>query len=51
MGISKADLLENYYFDEIDEIVVQWNALHNVEAEEEEVDFMDFFGGMGDVIM
>jgi len=48
MGISKEALLEGYYFDEIDEIVAQWNSLHNVDAEEEEVDFMDFFGGMGD---
>jgi hypothetical protein len=51
MGISKTALLEGYYFAEIDEIIAQWNALHNVEEEEEEVDPMTFFGGCGEVIV
>ena len=48
MGISKEALLAGYYFDEIDEIVAQWNALHNVEEEEEEVDAMTFLGWGGE---
>ena len=50
MGIHKTALLEGYYFDEIDEIVAQWNALHNVEEEEEQVDAIFFLGSGGEWI-
>jgi len=50
MGITKEALLTNYYFDEIDEIIAQWNELHNVEelVKEETVDAMTFLGSGGE---
>jgi len=48
MGIGKRQLLEDYYFDEIGEIIHQWNALHHGEEGEDEVDAMTFFGGGGE---
>ena len=49
MGISKRELLEDYYMDEIADIIGEWNRLHNPDAEETtEVDAMTFLGDGGE---
>ena len=50
MGISKRELMEDYYIDEIDEVIAQWNALRRGDEVEEEVDPLTFFGYGGEVI-
>ena len=51
MGITKRELLEDYYLDEFSEIVRAWNEAHNPDREEqEEVDPMSFMGGGGEMI-
>lgn len=48
IGISKRELLSDYYPDELPAIFEAWGELHGVEkeAETEEVDLMTFLGGM-----
>lgn len=50
MGISKRELLEDYYLDEIGEIVKAYNRIHGAEPEDKPVDAMTFFGTGGEVI-
>lgn len=52
IGISKRELLEDYYPDELPAIFEAWGEMHGVkgEAETEEVDVMEFLGGGGEVI-
>ena len=50
MGIGKRQLLEDYYFDEIGEIIHQWNALYQGEEEEDQVDALTFFGEGGEMV-
>ena len=50
MGISKRELLEDYYVDEIAEVVQEYNRIHGAEPEEKPVDAMTFFGAGGEVI-
>jgi hypothetical protein len=47
IGISKRELLNDYYLDEIGEIIFEWNEMHktdNSESETEEVYADGFFG-------
>ncbi len=45
MGISKKELLSEYYFDEIGEIIHEYNELHRYGRQEtHEVSCEDFFG-------
>ena len=44
MGISKRELLCDYYPGELDAIVKRWNRLHGAEEAEEHVDAAAFFG-------
>lgn len=48
MGISKRALFEDYYMDEMPEIIRAWNRLHGVEDEEKQVDGVTFLGGGGE---
>lgn len=51
MGISKRELLEDYYLDEILEIMKEWNRLHGAESSEPEpLDALAFFGDGGEII-
>ena len=50
MGISKRDLLEDYYVDEIAPVLEAWAALHGAGEGEEQVDGMTFLGGGGEVM-
>lgn len=50
MGISKRELLEDYYFDEISAVIQEWNDLHGAGEKEEEVDGMTFLGAGGEVL-
>lgn len=47
MGISKRELLENYYMDEIFEVIEEYNDMHRVEKPEEEVEVVDSQGFFG----
>lgn len=49
MGISKRALMEDYYFDELGEVLEQWNALHRApDDEERDVDPLTFLGTDGE---
>lgn len=49
MGIGKRELMEDYYMDEIGDILGQWNRLHNPDGEETmEVDAQEFLGEGGE---
>ena len=49
IGISKRELLNDYYMDEIGPIFEEWNRLHDPDREEtEEVEAADFLGGEGE---
>lgn len=49
MGIGKRELMEDYYLEEISEVISAWNGLHGRgEEAEEEMDAMAFFGGGGE---
>lgn len=53
MGISKRELLEDYYMDEIGEIIHVWNAMRDPNAESGEtemVDPLEFFGDGGELV-
>lgn len=41
--------MEDYYIDEIVEIVKAWNRQHGAEEEEKEVDALTFLGDGGEV--
>lgn len=52
IGISKRELLEDYYPEEIEAIFAAYNDLHGKKKEEEsveEVDALTFFGLGGEV--
>ena len=45
MGISKRELLQDYYLDEIGEIIHEYNALHKYDASgSKEASCENFFG-------
>ncbi|HIU19855.1 MAG TPA: hypothetical protein IAC48_07335 [Candidatus Limiplasma stercoravium] len=51
MGIGKRELMEDYYPDEIGEIIAAWNELHEPggrEARQAGRDPLAFFGGDGE---
>lgn len=50
MGISKRELLEDYYMDEIGVIIREWNRLNDPASEDEprNVDAVAFFGDGGE---
>lgn len=49
IGIGKRALLEDYYPEEIGEIMEEWNALHDPDREEiVEMKAEDFLGGDGE---
>jgi len=49
MGISKNELLSDYYMDEIGWVIQAWNERHNPDKEwEEKVDAMTFLGSGGE---
>ena len=49
IGISKRELLRDYYMDEIGPIFEEWNRLHDPDREEtEEVEAAEFLGGEGE---
>lgn len=49
IGISKRELLNDYYMDEIGLIFEAWNRLHDPNREEtEEVEAAEFLGGEGE---
>lgn len=51
IGISKRELLQDYYMDEIGPVFEEWNRLHDPNREEtEEVDPMTFLGGEGEML-
>ncbi|MDD3336789.1 MAG: hypothetical protein PHI98_14965 [Eubacteriales bacterium] len=51
MGISKRELMEDYYLDEITEIFSEWNRLHRPQEEETtQMDARDFLGDGGEWI-
>ena len=54
VGISKRELLEDYYIDEIPEIFKAWNRIHGKDGDDLEPEHMDnpmkFFGEGGEVI-
>lgn len=51
IGISKRELLNDYYMDEIGPVFEEWNRLHDPDREEtEEVDPMTFLGGEGEML-
>lgn len=52
LGISKRELFEDYYIDEIQEIMKAWSILHGKEDDEpEQLDPMAFFGNGGEVLL
>lgn len=50
IGISKRELLRDYYPDELPAVLRAWGELHGAKAEprEEETDVMDFLAMGGD---
>ncbi|MFR5853449.1 MAG: hypothetical protein ACLUE8_03490 [Lachnospiraceae bacterium] len=49
IGISKRELLNDYYMDEIGPVFEEWNRLHDPDREEtEEVEAAEFLGGEGE---
>lgn len=51
LGIGKRELMEDYYFDELAQVVEAWNDLHRPQQEEaEEVHPLEFFGGGGEFL-
>lgn len=51
IGISKRELLEEYYMDEIGEVIKAWNALHDPQGDSGEtkmVDPLEFLGEGGE---
>ena len=49
IGISKRELLNDYYMEEIGLIFEEWNRLHDPNREEtEEMEAADFLGGKGE---
>ena len=51
IGISKRELLEEYYMDEIGEVIKAWNALHDPQGgsgETKIVDPLEFLGEGGE---
>lgn len=51
IGISKRELLEDYYIDEISEVIAGWNRLHNPDSDRiETVNAKAFLGDGGEVI-
>ena len=50
LGISKRELLEDYYMDEIGLVLAAWNRRHGYEDTEEEVDPDAFLGGCGELV-
>ncbi len=48
IGISKRELLEDYYMDEIGEVIRAWNNLHGAGDQEEQVDGAAFLGSGGE---
>lgn len=52
IGISKRALMEDYYIDEIEAVIRQWNDIRNPDREEEpeEVDAAAFLGDGGEIV-
>ena len=49
IGVSKRELLNDYYADEIGPVIEEWNRLHDPRREETEtVDAQTFFGDGGE---
>lgn len=50
IGISKRELFEDYYLDEVGEVMAEWNALHNRSRDEEteKADPLAFLGAGGE---
>lgn len=49
IGIGKRELMEDYYLEEISDVVGEWNRLHNPEHEEiVEMKPEEFLGGGGE---
>ena len=49
MGISKRALLEDYYPDELDFVLAEYNVLHRLDeaVEDEHVGALEFLGAFG----
>ncbi len=50
IGISKRELMEDYYLDEIGKVIAEWNVMHSPDGPEEEMNAMAFLGGGGEVV-
>jgi hypothetical protein len=49
MGIGKRELMEDYYMDEIGDVIREWNRLHNPDREETiQMEAEEFLGGGGE---
>lgn len=49
MGVSKRELMEDYYPEEVAAVMNEWNRLHRPEGDEpEEMDAATFLGGGGE---
>jgi len=51
MGIAKREMLEDYYMDEIGDVIEEWNRLRGVgKSGEEEMDAVSFLGSGGEIM-
>lgn len=48
MGIGKRELLEDYYYDELQTLIEEWNALHRADDVAETTDPLAFLGTGGE---
>ena len=48
MGIGKRELLEDYYMDEIGEVIRAWNALHDPNGDSGEAEMVSPLAFLGD---
>ena len=49
MGIGKRELMEDYYMDEIGDVIREWNRLHHPDREETiQMEAEEFLGGGGE---